>query len=251
MKRFFLTWLPLLALTVTGCGSDNQEAVLPSASPIEVSFSLQPTQPLAGEAITFSAKVTQDGQPVDDAKEVTFEWWKDGQEQHQSIPAVHQRDGLYTAQQTIDQPGSYLVYYHVTARDFHNMQKVPFLVKDSRSSQADTEHVHGDGQESGQHHASGVDFHFMPPASIQANESAPFTVHVMKENQALTQAAVRFEYWQGKEEKHAFVDAAETQAGQYSASVSFPSSGAYTMKVHVEKKEGDIHDHKEFAVTVQ
>lgn len=256
MKRTFFFLLSILALTQSACGNDNQEAALPSA-PVEASFAIQPTEPSPGEAITFSVQVTQDGKAVDDANEVKFEWWKEGQDKHVTIPATLQKDGVYTAQQTIAEPGSYFVYYHVTARDFHNMQKVPFTVKGTSGAagapaqqpDAGTEHDHGNEQKSSDHHASGVDFHFMPPDSIKASESAPLTVHLMKDNQAFTQATVKYEFWQGNDGKHSFLDASETQPGQYGANASFPASGTYTVKVHVEK--GDVHDHKEFNLSVQ
>jgi Zn-dependent membrane protease YugP len=89
----------------------------------------------------------------------------------------------------------------------------------------------------------------MPPETIKAAETASFTVHLMKENQSIALAAVKFEFWLGNEEKHTFVDATETQPGQYSADTILPTAGSYTVNVHVEK--GDVHDHKSFPVSVQ
>ncbi|MED4585612.1 FixH family protein [Brevibacillus choshinensis] len=265
MKRYYFSLLCLLALMVSACGKDEQETALPSSEPIDAAFSMQPAEPAKGETITFSVKVTQKGTAIDDAKEVKFEWWKDGQEQHVTIPTTLQADGVYTAQQTIDEPGSYFVYYHVTARDFHNMQKVAFSVGDSKQASGTdnghsghaqptatpSKHEHGSGSEtaSPEHPASGVDFHFMPPETMKVAESASFTVHLMKENQSFAQAAVKFEIWQGNEEKHTFIDATETQPGQYSANAVLPTAGSYTVNVHVEK--GEVHDHKSFPLSVQ
>lgn len=263
MKRYLFSLLCLLTLLATACGEDNQEAALPSSEPIDAAFTMQPAEPAKGEAITFSVKVSQNGNPVDDAKEVKFEWWKDGQEQHVTIPATLQADGVYTAQQAIDEPGSYFVYYHVTARDFHIMQKVAFTVGDGQqangagtghaghavSAAAPSAHEHGSGGDSTDHPASGIDFHFMPPETIKAADSASFTVHLMKENQSFAQATVKFEIWKGNEEKHVYVDATETQPGQYSTNAVLPSAGSYTVNVHVEK--GEVHDHKSFPLSVQ
>ncbi|MDR7318576.1 FixH family protein [Brevibacillus nitrificans] len=250
MKRYFFSLLCVFAFFVSACGQNQQETSLPSSDPIEADFSFQPTEPAKGEPITFSVKVTQKGEAVNDAKEVKFEWWKDGQEQHVTIPAALQADGVYTAQQTIDEPGSYFVYYHVTARDFHNMQKVAFTVKDpsAGSSQA---HEHGNPSASSQndHHASGVDFHFMPEEPTKAGQPASFMVHLMKDNQAIAKAKVKYEIWQGNDEKHMYVEAEETAPGQYSATATLPSAGSYTVNVHVEK--GEVHDHKSFPLTVQ
>lgn len=65
---------------------------------------------------------------MDDASEVVFEWWKEGQEPHRMLPAVYQEDGLYSAKLSITEPGSYFVYYHVSARNLHTMKKIPFTV---------------------------------------------------------------------------------------------------------------------------
>jgi len=261
IKRFMLV-LPclLLLFAVTACGNDNQETFTPG-SPVEAAFTMEPSEPVVRDTVTFAVTVTQDGKPVDDASEVKFEWWRDGQEPHEMLPATFQKDGLYIAKQTISQPGSYFVYYHVTARDFHTMKKIPFTVKgetgevdqqataDENSNGQETksshEHEHGtEASESGQ-----VELHFMPAPEIRASEETWLGVHIMHGDDVLPKATVRFEYWKDGEEKHAFLDASETHPGQYGAKLSFPASGAYTVKVHVEA--GDIHDHKDFSVTVQ
>jgi hypothetical protein len=267
MKQYILALAGALALMAAGCGS--QEEAAPSASPVEVALALEPKNPVAGEAITFGVTVTQDGAPVTDAKKVEFELWKDGQEQHEMIPAALEKDGVYTAQKSFAEPGSYYVMYHVTARDFHNMQKHPFTVKaaggntpatqpadhpkgahDGHDSGQAANHEHGDDHGANHQHSSGVDYDFQPAETVKANKAAALTVRLMKDNQPLAKAAVRFEYWRAGEEHHQFVDAAETQPGVYGTSVTFSASGDYTVKVHVEKDE-TIHDHKEYTLHVQ
>ncbi|MFD2369782.1 FixH family protein [Brevibacillus sp. GCM10020057] len=257
MKRYLFSLLVLLAAMTAACGHNHQEAALPSADPVAADFAILPKEPAAGKPITFSVKVTQNGEPVNDAKEVKFEWWKDGQEQHVTIPASLQKDGVYTARQTIDEAGSYFVYYHVTARDFHNMQKVAFTVGGQSASSASPAHAQHPGEATAEHeheaaehaHASGVDFHFMPPTPVLAGQPTPLMVHLMKDNASFTKAAVRFEIWQGSAAEHTFVEAREEQPGQYSAEANLPAAGSYTVKVHVEK--GEIHDHKSFPLAVQ
>ncbi|UED70981.1 MULTISPECIES: FixH family protein [Brevibacillus] len=260
MKRFFTLFLSVLTVLAAACSNQNDQGMeAASGAPVDAAFTLEPTEPVAGGTITFSVKVTQEGKPVDDAREVSFEWWKDGQEKHETIPAKLVADGVYTAQQTISEPGSYFVYYHVTARDFHNMRKTPFTVKaaDSNSpaganatEQTATGHEHHRQAASGEAHApSGVDFHLMPPDELAAQSEAAMLVHLMKDNQPFSGGTVKFEFWTGNEAKHSFVDAKESSAGQYEGKLTFPAAGDYTVKVHLEK--GDIHDHKDFAVTVK
>ncbi|MFS0554515.1 FixH family protein [Brevibacillus sp. 179-C9.3 HS] len=257
MKRTMILLLSMLLLILSACGKENEQQALLPASPVEAAFTLEPKEPVAGGTVTFSVRVTQDGQAVDDAKEVKFEWWKDGQEKHETIPATLQGDGVYTAQQTISEPGSYFVYYHVTARDFHNMQKTPFTVSGKAGEtpaatpaapQAGAGQSHDHGA-AGHANAETVDYHFSPAENIQVATPATLTVHLMKDNKALDKATVKFEFWQGNDEKHSFVDAAETAAGQYEGNVQFPAAGDYTVKVHVEK--GDIHDHKDFSLSIK
>ncbi|WP_429844132.1 FixH family protein [Brevibacillus sp. FIR094] len=257
MKRTMILLLSMLMLLLAACGKENEQQALLPGSPVEAAFTLEPKELVAGDTVTFSVKVTQDGQHVDDAKEVKFEWWKDGQEKHETIPASLQGEGVYTAQQTISEPGSYFVYYHVTARDFHNMQKTPFTVNSKAgetpgatpsapSADAGQSHDHGAAD-----HANGeaVDYHFSPADNIQVATPAALTVHLMKDNKALDKATVKFEFWRGTDQKHSFVDATETAAGQYEGNVQFPTAGDYTVKVHVEK--GDIHDHKDFSLSIK
>lgn len=253
MKRTMILLLSMLMLLLAACGKETEQPAFQPGAPVKAAFTLEPKELVAGDTVTFSVKVTQDGQPVDDAKEVKFEWWKDGQEKHETIPASLQGDGVYTAQQTISEPGSYFVYYHVTARDFHNMQKTPFTVNSKTGAtpsapQADAGQSHDQGA-AGHTNGETVDYHFSPADNIQVATPAALTVHLMKDNKALDKATVKFEFWRGNDEKHSFVDATETAAGQYEGNAQFPTAGDYTVKIHVEK--GDIHDHKDFSLSIK
>ncbi|MDH4615588.1 FixH family protein [Brevibacillus sp. AY1] len=259
LRRLIYTLPCLLLLTaVTACGNDQQQTAILPSTPVDAAFTMEPSQPAAGDTVTFAVTVTQEGQPVDDASEVKFEWWKEGQEPHAMLPATFQKDGLYIAKQPITEPGSYFVYYHVTARDFHTMKKIPFTVTGEGNTTtpetsppspdettAGTPHEHGTNPSAG----GQVELHFMPPKEVRAAEVAWLGVHVMQENEVIEKATVRLEYWLGSDEKHAFLDTTESHPGQYGAKIAFPTSGTYTVKVHVEK--GEIHDHKDFTLSVQ
>lgn len=268
MKRFALILPTALALVLAACGNEQQEATLAPSVPVEAVFTMEPREPVSGETVTFAVTVTQEGQPVDDASEVSFEWWKEGDAEHQTVPATFQKDGLYIAKQTVDEPGSYFVYYHVTARDFHTMKQFPFTVKsaehadtqgghsagatsDAAATDAGHGHAegHGHGHTADSGHGQQVDIRFAPSEGIRASQEATLAVQITKDNEALPNATVRFEYWREGEEKHIFLDAAESQPGQYEANVSLPASGTYTVKVHVQAP--GIHDHKEFPLSVQ
>ncbi|MNN89583.1 hypothetical protein D3C81_2074190 [compost metagenome] len=79
----------------------------------------------------FEAKVTHQGNNVDDAKEVMFEYWKDGdaEDKHQKVTVDSSGDGMYELEQAFDEAGTYHVISHVTAKDQHSMPSTEFTVK--------------------------------------------------------------------------------------------------------------------------
>ncbi len=100
--------------------------------PIQVQLQVNPTEIQAGEKIRFEALVTHQGKPVDDAKEVMFEIWKDGdsEDDHSKITVKGAGEGKYVLEKSFKAPGSYHVISHVTARDQHSMPSAEFVVKE-------------------------------------------------------------------------------------------------------------------------
>ncbi|MDF0728383.1 FixH family protein [Cytobacillus sp. S13-E01] len=82
------------------------------------------------EEIEISAFVTQGEEEVNDANEVKFEIWKNGQEDHEMVEGNHKGEGIYSITKTFDKDGIYSVVAHVTARDMHSMPKKEFVVGD-------------------------------------------------------------------------------------------------------------------------
>jgi opacity protein-like surface antigen len=249
MKKAFMVMLSALVL-MTACS--KAESTQPPA-PLQAELKLTPETPGAGDTVTFSVTVTQADEFVDDATDVQFEVWQKGQDEHEFLAAQRRGSGVYTADKQLPQAGTYFVMYHVTAREMHTMKQQEFTVQGDHGASAPTEHEHGeaqpgDSQHSHQHNDSGLAMHFMPPESMTANQPADFTLHLQKDGEPFTGAAVKYEVWAGDDEKHQFIEAKESKAGEYTASVTL-DKGAYTVKVHVEK--GDIHDHQEHKVSVK
>ncbi|GIM46225.1 hypothetical protein DNHGIG_17740 [Collibacillus ludicampi] len=127
-------WLPALAaLTIVtfawGCSSNTTETASLDSSPLHVSFSTTPPSTVkVGDQVTITVTVSQNGKPVEDAKDVTFEVWKEKQDQHEMIKANKNGDGVYSIPYTFRQEGTYFIMYHVTARDQHSMQKMELKV---------------------------------------------------------------------------------------------------------------------------
>ncbi|MFP4973760.1 FixH family protein [Paenibacillus sp. CN-4] len=115
------------ALTVAGCSGKNSQAAHEhmadlSMDPIKVELSLEPAAAKVNETVRLQALVTQKEEPVDDAKEVTFEiTGPDGTADSIEVEGERQEGGTYTAEYTFDAAGEYKVTSHVTARAQHSM----------------------------------------------------------------------------------------------------------------------------------
>lgn len=118
-----LAMLPLL----TACAKET--STIDVSAPLEVSLQISPQPVAAGTPATIAVTVKQKGEPVEDANEVKFEVWAKGQEEHEFITTDNKGAGVYSIEKTFAKPGSYFVMYHVTARDFHSMNKQEFTVK--------------------------------------------------------------------------------------------------------------------------
>ncbi|MCM3570535.1 FixH family protein [Neobacillus mesonae] len=256
-KSLLMLVIASIMIIAAGCGtakekdtgSQNQE---PPAM-IEVALKINPENPEPNKEATISATVTQADEKVDDADEVTFEIWKDGQEKHDKIPGEKKGDGVYSIKKSFSEAGKYFVISHVTARDMHNMPQKEFTVGDVKAddTQAKSSDHHDDSQASGHddhHDAAGVSMHFTADDQIKAKEKTTLSVHLQKDNAPFGGARVRFEVWKGNEKKHQFIETKESKTGEYEAETDFSSSGEYSVKVHVEKEE--VHTHEVHTITV-
>ncbi|WP_070119909.1 FixH family protein [Bacillus marinisedimentorum] len=119
----------LVALTACGQEEKNEAAGEDDLAFPEASFSIAPQEAKTGEEITFEVKVTEAGEPIEDA-DVRFEIWPDEKEdeEHEMIPIEHSEDGIYTLSKSFGTQGAYSMYYHIDARGMHLMEKHSFTV---------------------------------------------------------------------------------------------------------------------------
>jgi predicted small secreted protein len=132
LKRLSIIVVVLLAVTflVAACQGTEQEDISLDASPLEVEFGTNADSTLTlDQTIELSIQVTQDGDEVEDAEEVSFEMWYAGEDEHETLPAQHQGNGMYTISKTLEQEGTLNVMYHVTARGYHSMKKHEIMVE--------------------------------------------------------------------------------------------------------------------------
>ncbi|MBY0123668.1 FixH family protein [Bacillus sp. S/N-304-OC-R1] len=245
-------WIAIICaglLLLAGCGTnskkdDGKEAELPAI--IEADLTL-PEKANPGEEVPLAVTVKQGEEFVEDAKEVKFEIWKEGEKDSSKlVEAKHEEKGKYVATYSFPENGLYHVQSHVTARDMHTMP-----TKQIQIGQVEEDHheEHGEGTEGDHHHHGDVSIHLQTPDTIKANEQIALAVHLQKENEPLVKANVRLEIFQ-KGSNPDWVNMTEGTNGEYKTDYAFKASGDYIVRVHVENDEG-LHEHTEVEVSVQ
>lgn len=130
MKKWFYSLVAVPFLLV-GCGDDPEVETLDTAEvPAIVDVHIQTAEQLnAGETIQLAARVTQDEEAVNDAKEVKFEVWESGlRDEGEMLDGELTEDGIYVADYTFDHDGVYYLFAHTTARGMHVMPKQELIV---------------------------------------------------------------------------------------------------------------------------
>ncbi|RRJ65931.1 hypothetical protein EHV15_25660 [Paenibacillus oralis] len=128
-------WIAVLVLIVAvlgGCGrSETTAADSGPLEPIRVNLEVTPDTVESGGTVTFTAKVGHRGENVDDAQEVMFEFWNTDDEnaEHSKVTVKSAGDGTYVLKHKFEDPGTYKVISHVTARDQHSMPSKQFTVQ--------------------------------------------------------------------------------------------------------------------------
>lgn len=131
-KVGWITVLVLMIAVLGGCGrSETTAADNGPLEPIQVNLEVTPDTVESGGTVTFTAKVEYRGENVDDASEVKFEFWntEDENAEHSKVTVKSAGDGTYVLKHQFDEPGTYKVISHVTARDQHSMPSKQFTVQ--------------------------------------------------------------------------------------------------------------------------
>ena len=126
----------LMSITLAGCSGDNEgmehmhAAADSSMTPIKVKLSWSPEDVAVHDKVSFKAVVSQDGKPVNDAKEVLFEITDtSGGGKRIELKGKSNGDGAYVSETTFEQAGKYSVTSHVTARTQHSMPSKELVVQ--------------------------------------------------------------------------------------------------------------------------
>lgn len=138
MKKQMTFLLLSLGLVLTACsGGDNaknEETPKVVEADIIIPETIEPN-----EETVLQVKLSQDGQPVDDANDVMFEVWNDVEGgESETHDASHVGDGIYEIKMTFEETALYSLQTHVTARDMHVMPKKQFAVGEVTEEQINT-----------------------------------------------------------------------------------------------------------------
>lgn len=243
MKRTAIMLILLITVLIASACGKEEEKAQQTSPPIPISVDLQvPETAEVGQEVEVNVTVTQGEEVVTDASEVEFEIINDNSGEKTMVPSELKGE-QYNAVITLEQPGSYSITSHVTARDMHTMPtKVIEVTGEGLEASAPVGEDHGQSH----HHGAVIEF---TDGTATAGANTPLSTTVTLNEIPLTEAVVRFEIWKDGSEQHDWVDTKEVGNGQYDSEYTFAYSGKYFVQVHVEK-DPDIHDHvtKEYIV---
>jgi YtkA-like len=76
---------------------------------------------VVNEEMELSVLIKEKGNPLTGAK-ISFEIWKEGQEQHEFIDATEDGEGIYHVTKTFDTTGNHLINVHINTDSLHEHQ---------------------------------------------------------------------------------------------------------------------------------
>ncbi|WP_157796481.1 FixH family protein [Bacillus sp. FJAT-45037] len=247
MKKIVMTAF-IAAFMLAACGGEDsdQAGMTDDLTPIEVELNV-PTQAEAREDVLFESIVTQGDDLVEDAQEVVYEVWAEGQkESSEMIEATDQEENRYLLTHVFTEEGTYHVQTHVTARGLHRMPTSEIVIgsgehaedqADEEASEEKEEHAH-DHSASHDHHHNHADVDV--EADIK-DDILSFTI--MLQGEPLDNGRITIEMWQGEEKPHLWLDTSEVSNGVYELNEIDEYTGSYDAIVHIERDEDDLHEH--------
>lgn len=250
----------LLVLAACGKAEEADQGASTEVLPLDVELTVT-EQAEIGETVTMEAVVTYGDEKVEDADKVVFEVWEEGKKEDSTmIDAVNEKNGSYTAETTFDHDGLFHIQSHVDAKQLHSMPVKKVTIGHGASAEETHEEGHGDDHDGGHEeghgahehgHTDGFALHFVNPENSTTTAGTELMTHLQIDGKPLEQADVRYEISsEVLGDKHLWVDASETVAGEYTASHTFEKAGSYVVKIHVKNDDG-LHEHEEYTVEVK
>lgn len=255
MKRFLAIGSILTALVLGACGTNEEHKDHSATSSDEVPEILEvdltvPETAAAGEAVTFTAAVTQGKEIVEDADEVKFEVLNISSGEKEMIEASLNEDKLYTIDYTFKANGTYDITSHVTTRSMHTMPtKQISITGGEEAASTVTEEQAAHGEVADHHHGSVATIGFKE-GTTTVGEAVMLETNVTLTEEPLEGARVQYDIVRSDTEQHTWLEAPEQKAGVYQTEFTFTEAGTYEIEVHVTKGD-DIHEHVKKKYTVK
>lgn len=257
MKKLFL--LLILSILLTGCGEalsnkDNVQAQPPQMPKVDLSFEKKPL-PVNRET-TIQATVTQGGEPVTKADYVEFEIWNTskGKESSQTIETENVGNGVYQISYNFSTAGIYKIIAHTQVGDLHTMPQEEITVGDAekqKTAAAPQASQHSHSSKDSHAHEQGKSMvQLKNKEAFQSGEKTKLTSYINRMEQPFENGVIRFEIYSNQMKAHQYIDAKEVSPGEYTAFYTFPDPGTYTINVHYEKPDKEIHGHENIKIEV-
>src|SRR5690625_306778 len=129
----------LAAISFVGCQGNVNSGVPLEMRMIDVDLQLPETYD-PGKELRIEATVTLKEETVEDANEVNFELWRQGDgDDSVSYPGEHIGDGVYAIDYTFEEDGVYYVVSHVTVEEMHRMLKKKIIVGEVSQEELEAE----------------------------------------------------------------------------------------------------------------
>ena len=248
-KSFKMLGVMIGLVLLAACGKETDDGSAVEVLPLEVELTVTEKADV-GDTVKMEALVTYGDEKVSDADKVVYEVWEEGKKDDSvMIDSVNEKDGTYTAETSFEHDGLFHVQVHVDAKDLHTMPVKQVTI--GEGAHAESEHAEGEehGHEHG--HADGFALHFVKPENAMTGEDTELMTHLQIDGQPLVKGNVRYEVSSDVlGEKHLWIDADETEQGEYTAVYTFEEKGSYTVNIHVKNSEG-LHEHEEFTFEVK
>lgn len=250
----FLAVLLVLAACGESDGGNNSGAVdINDINMEELETELDiPETADSGDELTLKTLVTQGDEKVDDASEVIFEVWVEGNKDDSDMieADLPGEDGIYSVTYEFTEEAVYNVQPHVTARGSHVMPVEQITIGDPviEENEHDNNHNGNENQEDHSHghlHES-LTVDWESEKAVTANEETTLIIETKWEEEPWTDGEVQFEIWKHGDEQHDWIDAQETEPGTYEAEYVFEETGDYHVVVHLE--DDHIHEHIQYTI---
>jgi hypothetical protein len=230
----------LFLIILTACGQTEEEQgsveLVDELTAIEVELDI-PEFAEIGEAVTFNSIVTHGDDLVEDANEVIYEIWLDGQKEASIMVEADAQEGhIYSLDYTFEEAGVYHVQTHVTARGMHRMPTEQIQIGEEEIT-ADHSHSHDqqhDDNHAHHHHHNDVDI----DTELKNDR---LVVQIVVEGDKYESGNVTFEMWQEEGEQRDWLDLFEVGNGVYELRDIEGLSGQYSVIVHIQDEE--LHEH--------